>query len=125
MTPEQVHYRMDKQIYQQRSQVLADAFQKNPNRFKGKVPVPKLLPVAAWINKPATDELESNLLTRVSHFHWHIPGGVEATLGLKYSYKFSDTFGLTGRLGLKGLYSKMSAAQDTDNLSSRKIITMK
>jgi len=43
--------------------------QKNPNRFKGKVPVPKSLPVAAWINKPATDELESNLITSVSHFH--------------------------------------------------------
>jgi len=28
MTPEQVHYGMDKQIHQQRSQVLADAFQK-------------------------------------------------------------------------------------------------
>jgi putative transposase len=69
MTPEQVHYGMDKQIHQQRSQVLADAFQKNPSRFKGKVPVPKSLPMAAWINKPATDELESNLITSVSHFH--------------------------------------------------------
>ncbi len=69
MTPEQVHYGMDKQIHQQRSQVLADAFQKNPSRFKSKMPVPKSLPVAAWINKPATDDLESNLLTRVSHFH--------------------------------------------------------
>jgi len=69
MTTEKVHYGMDKKIHQQRSQVLADAFQKNPNRFKGKMPVPKSLPVAAWINKPATDELESNLLTRVSHFH--------------------------------------------------------
>jgi len=69
MTPEQVHYGMDKQLYQERSQVLADAFQKNPSRFKGKMPVPKSLPVAAWINKPATDELESNLLTCVSHFN--------------------------------------------------------
>ena len=73
MTPEQVHCGMDKQIHQLRSQVLADAFQKNQSRFKGKMPVPKSLPVAAWINKPATDEFESNLLTRVSHFHWHIP----------------------------------------------------
>ena len=69
MTPEQVHYGMDKQIHQQRSQVLVDAFQKNSIRFKGKMPVPKSLPVAAWINKPATDELESNLITSVSHFH--------------------------------------------------------
>jgi len=69
MTPEQVHYGMQKQIHQQRSEVLAIAFQKNPNRFKGRVPIPKSLPVAAWINKPATDDLESNLLTCVSHFH--------------------------------------------------------
>ena len=69
MTPEQVHYGMEKQIHKQRSEVLAIAFKKNPNRFKGKVSVPKSLPVAAWINKPDTDEFESNLLTRVSHFH--------------------------------------------------------
>jgi hypothetical protein len=69
MTPEQVHYGMDKQIHQLRSQVLADAFQKKQSRFKGKMSVPKSLPVAAWINKPATDEFESNLLTCVSHFH--------------------------------------------------------
>jgi transposase InsO family protein len=69
MTPEQVHYNMAKQVHQNRASVLAAAFEKNPNRFKGKVPVPKLPPVAAWINKPSTDELESNLLTSVSHFH--------------------------------------------------------
>jgi putative transposase len=69
MTPEQVHYGMDKTIYQNRSKALAAAFDKNPNRFKGKVPVPESLPSAAWINKPATDELESNLLISVSHFH--------------------------------------------------------
>ena len=69
MTPEQVHYGMDKTIYQNRSEVLAAAFKKNPNRFKSKLPVPKSLPSAAWINKPTTDEVESNLLTRVSHFH--------------------------------------------------------
>ncbi|MFH1635597.1 MAG: IS3 family transposase [Chloroflexota bacterium] len=60
MTPEQVHCGMDKTIYQNRSEVLAVAFKKNPNRFKGKLPIPKSLPPAAWINKPATDELESN-----------------------------------------------------------------
>ena len=69
MTPEQVHYGLDKQIYRQRCKVLADAFEKHPNRFKGKRPVPKLPPAAAWINKPTTDEKESNLLKRVSHSH--------------------------------------------------------
>ena len=69
MTPEQVHYGLDKEIYQYRSKVLADAFEKYPNRFKGKMPLPQRPPVAAWINKPSTDELESNLLEDVSHFH--------------------------------------------------------
>jgi putative transposase len=69
MTPEQVHYGMDDVIYQQRASVLEDAFQRNPSRFKGNLPVPESLPAAAWINKPATEQLESNLLSCVSHFH--------------------------------------------------------
>jgi len=69
MTPEQVHYGIDQQIFQHRSDVLVAAFEKNPNRFKGRQPVPKSLPTAAWINRPETDQLESNLLTCVSHFH--------------------------------------------------------
>jgi putative transposase len=69
LTPEQVHYGLDKEVYQYRSRVLANAFEKYPNRFKGKMPVPQRPPVAAWINKPSTDEIESNLLADVSHFH--------------------------------------------------------
>jgi putative transposase len=69
MTPEQVHYGLDKEIYHYRSEVLANAFEKYPDRFKGKMPAPQRPPVAAWINKPSTDEIESNLLTAVSHFH--------------------------------------------------------
>jgi putative transposase len=69
MTPEQVHYGLANDVYRHRSEVLIDAFAKYPNRFKGKVPVPKSPPVAAWINKPNTEELESNLLKSVSHFH--------------------------------------------------------
>jgi putative transposase len=60
MTPEQVHYGMVEQIYQNRATVLSAAFAENPNRFKGKMPVPQLLPKAVWINKPSTDELELN-----------------------------------------------------------------
>jgi len=69
MTPGQVHYGIDQQILQHRTDVLSAAFEKNPNRFKGRLPVPKSLPTAAWINRPETDQLESNLLTCVSHFH--------------------------------------------------------
>jgi putative transposase len=69
MTPEQVHYGLAQKIYDDRCKVLLNAFEKNPVRFKGKVPKPHALPKAAWINKPKTEELESNLLTEVSHSH--------------------------------------------------------
>lgn len=69
MTTEQVHYGLAEKIYESRSQVLQQAFDQNPKRFKGKLPKPSPLPKAAWINKPETQELEFNLLNSVSHFH--------------------------------------------------------
>ncbi len=57
MTPEQVHYGLTKKVFNFRSQVLARAFQKNPNRFKGRMPKPFALPEAVWINKPSTDQV--------------------------------------------------------------------
>jgi putative transposase len=69
MTPEQVHYGLAQKVYEDRHQVLLSAYDKNPERFKGKVPKPHALPTAAWINKPKSEELESNLLTDVSHSH--------------------------------------------------------
>jgi putative transposase len=69
MTPEQVHYGLAQKVYDARCQVLLNAYEKNPERFKGAVPKPHALPKAAWINKPKTEELESNLLTEVSHLH--------------------------------------------------------
>jgi putative transposase len=69
MTPEQVHYGLARKVYEDRCQVLRSAYEKNPERFKGKVPKPHALPKAAWINKPKSEELESNLLTAVSHSH--------------------------------------------------------
>jgi len=60
MTPEQVHYGMDEQIYAQRSQVLADAFDRYPIRFKNRMPEPQRVPDQVWINPPETDRLESN-----------------------------------------------------------------
>jgi putative transposase len=69
MTPEQVHYGLAQKVYEDRCQVLLDAYEKYHQRFKGNLPKPHALPKAAWINKPKTDELESNFLTEVSHFH--------------------------------------------------------
>ncbi len=51
-TPEAVHYGSTDQIMKERSRVLKDASENHPERFKGKVPKPPRLPLAAWINKP-------------------------------------------------------------------------
>jgi hypothetical protein len=39
-----------------RSDVLKNAFEKHPYRFKGKMPQPPEIPEAAWINKPDPKE---------------------------------------------------------------------
>jgi len=57
MTPEQVHYGLASQVFDFRSQVLSAAFERYPIRFKGNMPKPFSLPVAAWINKPPTDQI--------------------------------------------------------------------
>jgi putative transposase len=56
VTPEQLHYGIAEQIVEYRQSVLEAAFEANPNRFKGKVPQPPALPVAAWINRPSSDD---------------------------------------------------------------------
>ena len=52
LTPEQVHYGLDKEVIQKRANVLKAAFIKHPNRFKGKIPQPLPAPEAVWINPP-------------------------------------------------------------------------
>ena len=55
MTPEQVHYGFADEIASHRASVLASAFNRHPNRFKNKIPVPDTLPKAVWINPPSTE----------------------------------------------------------------------
>jgi putative transposase len=57
MTPQQVHYGMAEKVFIFRSQVLSKAFQRNPIRFKGKMPKPYELPDAVWINRPSIDQI--------------------------------------------------------------------
>ena len=57
MTPEQVHYGMAEKIVDRRRDVLRMAFEKNPNRFKSKIPKPPALPKAVWINKPSSEDI--------------------------------------------------------------------
>lgn len=55
LTPESVHYGRAEQIIKERGQVLLEAFNQNPNRFKGRIPMPMALPQAAWINPPTKE----------------------------------------------------------------------
>jgi transposase InsO family protein len=52
LTPADVHYGRAEQILEQRAGVLRAAFEANPQRFKGRVPSPGVLPEAVWINPP-------------------------------------------------------------------------
>ena len=52
MTPHAVHYGTAEALQVQRAQVLQHAYEANPLRFKGCLPLPPALPTAAWINPP-------------------------------------------------------------------------
>jgi putative transposase len=54
MTPHDIHYGLAEAKWQQRAEVLRAAYAAHPERFPRGVPVPPLLPTAAWINKPPT-----------------------------------------------------------------------
>jgi putative transposase len=57
MTPQAIHYGLAQEVFQARQEVLLAAYEKHPERFVKKIPVPLPLPQAAWINppKPATE----------------------------------------------------------------------
>jgi putative transposase len=48
-----VHYGLADEVTLNRASVLAAAFEEHPDRFKNKIPVPKDLPAAVWINPPS------------------------------------------------------------------------
>jgi putative transposase len=53
LTPEDVHYGRASRIIEDRKEVLHAAYEKHPERFKGRIPTPASLPDAVWINKPS------------------------------------------------------------------------
>jgi putative transposase len=53
LTPEDVHYGRAFKILEDRKDVLRVAYEKHPERFKGRIPTPASLPAAVWINKPS------------------------------------------------------------------------
>jgi putative transposase len=61
MTPHAVHYGAAEALQVQRGQVLQQAYQANPLRFKGCIPQPPALPTAAWINPPKENTSPRNI----------------------------------------------------------------
>jgi putative transposase len=57
MTPTAVHHGRAQHLHAARARVLQAAYERNPERFVRKPPVPPELPTAAWINKPETKQL--------------------------------------------------------------------
>jgi putative transposase len=57
MTPDQVHYGQAKDVHAARQDVLAQAYQANPERFVRKAPVPPPMPIQTWINPPQKTEI--------------------------------------------------------------------
>ncbi len=54
-TPADVHYGRAEAIREQRGAVLLEAYGQHPERFVRQIPTPPVLPVVAWINKPAEE----------------------------------------------------------------------
>jgi putative transposase len=55
-TPHNVHYGHSEAVAAKRADVLAAAYQRNPERFVQKHPEPAALPTTVWINKPQQDQ---------------------------------------------------------------------
>jgi putative transposase len=57
MTPSAVHHDQAPALHAARGLVLDAAYERHPERFVRRPPVPRELPTAAWINKPDTKEI--------------------------------------------------------------------
>src|SRR5690242_14060973 len=57
MTPDQVHYGQANAVHAARQDVLAQAYQANPQRFVRKAPVPPPMPTQTWINPPRKTDI--------------------------------------------------------------------
>ena len=53
VTPQSLHAGQAHEIRQKRQRVLAQAYEKHPERFVKGMSQPPIIPTAAWINKPA------------------------------------------------------------------------
>lgn len=62
MTPHTVHYGHAAQLTAERNATLIVAFEAHPNRFKGLVPKPPVVPTAAWINPPKEEIVSPTII---------------------------------------------------------------
>jgi len=62
LTPADVHFGRAQAVFAQRQQVLAAAYQKNPERFVKGQPIPPQLLQAVWINPPKPTSKPEELL---------------------------------------------------------------
>jgi len=56
LTPEQMHYGLEKDVISRRQQVLMAAFEANKHRFKWKMPCVQRPPTHVWINPPPSGQ---------------------------------------------------------------------
>ncbi len=59
LTPEMVHYGLAESAIKKRDEVLKKAFERFPERFRGKMPKAEKLPEYVWINKPEKVVIET------------------------------------------------------------------
>jgi len=68
MTPDQVHYGQAHAVHAARQQILARAYQANPEGFVRKMPEPPAMPTATWTNPPKSRQTtKPNTRHRPSH----------------------------------------------------------
>ena len=58
LTPSSVHHGHAETVHAARTAVLDAAYAATPDRFVNQPPQPPALPVAAWINKPDSQEAD-------------------------------------------------------------------
>jgi len=61
LAPEMVHYERAQEVLAARKEVLLSAYQRHPETFVRKEPLPQLLPKAVWINPPQAAKSDGKL----------------------------------------------------------------
>ncbi len=62
VTPADMHYGLAENVVEERRRVLRAAFEDHPERFVKGIPLPPVLPKAAWINPPVNISVDKNNL---------------------------------------------------------------